>query len=355
MGRPSCAAVHELFHFYRQVALEELNCFAHQLGHRAYPAAGHQFIEVLPLLVRDADGDDRAVTVFTFASHIELLELLRHRLDLAGSKDRPVLADVDVPNVAAAAFPQAALHPVLQGGVDLLVREAQLLQHRQGELDHDRRTADQRDSVLGTRRRLLQDGGDEADPAVPLRAVAPRIDRLDEIDVTSLLPLLEFPLVDQIALSPGAVDDGDVAELVPLVERIPDQGPQGGEGDTAGHEHQVPAVEILDGEGVPVGAPYSDAVPDFEPSKGFGHFSHSAEAALDMAGAGRGRGDAEGRFAGAERRVLGKLPGAEGELLPYLLILEHQAEGPDIRGLVDDLLDGGQVRLIDILVRYAYI
>ncbi len=145
-------------------------------------------------------------------------ELLRHSLDLGGSKDRAVLADIDIAHIAAAAFAQAAFHPVFQGCVDLLVGEAELLQHRQGELDHDRRAADQGDGVLRTRRRFFQDGRHEADLAVPVRTVTARIDGLHQADIAPLLPLLELPLVDQIAFRPGAIDDGDVAELVPLVK-----------------------------------------------------------------------------------------------------------------------------------------
>src|SRR5512137_879641 len=57
-------------------------------------------------------------------------KLLGHGLDLGGGEDRAVLADVAVADVAPAALAQAALHPVLQGGVDRLVAEAELLQDR---------------------------------------------------------------------------------------------------------------------------------------------------------------------------------------------------------------------------------
>src|SRR6185369_1790257 len=86
----------------------------------------------------------------------KISELHRHGFYLCCGKDRAVLADIDITHIAAAAFSQAALHPVLQRGVDLFVAEAELLQHRQGELDHDRRPADERDRVLRFWRRLFE-------------------------------------------------------------------------------------------------------------------------------------------------------------------------------------------------------
>jgi len=130
-------------------------------------------------------------------------ELHRHGLDLFGGKDRTVLADVDIAHVAAAALAQAALHPVLQRGVDLIVGEAELLQHRQGELDHDRRAADKGDGVFGTGGGFFQDGRHEADPAVPLGAVAPRIHGLHEAHIGTFLPRLQAARVDQGGLGAG--------------------------------------------------------------------------------------------------------------------------------------------------------
>src|SRR6266571_989386 len=281
---------------------------------------------------------------------VAISKLHRHRLDLLGGKDRAILADVDVADVAAAALAQAALHPVLQRRVDLFVRKAELFQHRQGELDHDRRPADQGDGVFGRRGRFFENGRHETDLAVPFGAVAPRIDGLYQAHIPPLLPLPQLPFVDQISLRPGAVDDRDVAELVAQVQAVPDQGSQGRQGDAPGDEDQILAVELFHRVGVAVGASDPHGVADFQAAQLLGHPADGTETALDVSFPGRGRGDAEGGLSGSEGGVFGELAGTEGKVLPDLSILEDQLEGAYVRSLVDDLRDGSQVGEVDVLV-----
>ena len=75
-------------------------------------------------------------------------ELGRELLHLGGGEDGPVLADVHGPDIAAAALAEPALHAVLERGEDGVVGEAQLLQHRQRELDHHGRAADDGHGVV---------------------------------------------------------------------------------------------------------------------------------------------------------------------------------------------------------------
>lgn len=56
------------------------------------------------------------------AFHCEL-KLHRHCFDLLGCKNRSIFADVDVTHVTAAALAQAALHAVLQSGINPLIVE----------------------------------------------------------------------------------------------------------------------------------------------------------------------------------------------------------------------------------------
>jgi hypothetical protein len=50
---------------------------------------------------------------------------LRQFVELGQRENRAVLADVFFPHVAAAAFPDPALHPHLQRGDDVLLRKAE--------------------------------------------------------------------------------------------------------------------------------------------------------------------------------------------------------------------------------------
>ena len=79
-----------------------------------------------------------------------------------------------------------------------------------------------------------------------------------------------------------------------------------------------------------------------------------AEAALDVPLPGGGGGDAEGGLAGAEGGVLGELPGPEAETLPHRLVLEDQPETPDVRSLVGDGGNGGELGEVDVLVVIAH-
>jgi hypothetical protein len=228
----------------------------------------------------------------------EPCSVLRRQLrELRHGKDGAVLADVDRADVAAAALADAALHPILQRGVDLVRREAQLREHGHGELDHDRRAADDGDGVLGGGGDLLEDGRHEPHVAFPVGRLAAGVDRGVEVDVRASVPLGQFLLVDQVGDGAGAVDDGDVVVLVAQVEAIPYDAAHGRQGDAAGDEQQLPAAPLLDREHVSVGATEADEVALVAVGERRRHATHLAERALDVAPARRRRGDAEGRLA----------------------------------------------------------
>ena len=173
------------------------------------------------------------------ALHINRL----HLVQLLERKHRAVPADVLAADVAPAALAHAALHPVLQRGVDVGRRKAQLREDRQRELDHDRRAADQGHApsaltgpvssrTVGTKPTLpFQSGVSPPGSTVVTRR-------------TSLAagPLGQFVLVDQVGHGAGAVEDRDVAELAAAVQDVPDDAPQRRQGDAAGDEDDVLAL-----------------------------------------------------------------------------------------------------------------
>ena len=102
------------------------------------------------------------------------------------------------------------------------------------------------------------------------------------------------------------------------------------------------------GNAVAVGAAEAHGVADVHLAQRRRHLADGLEAALDEALA-RGRaGDAEGALAGAEDAVLAELAGLEVEGLAQGLVLELEAQGARVERLVDDLGDGGELRLVDV-------
>ena len=92
--------------------------------------------------------------------------------------------------------------------------KSQLLDHRQGELYHDRRPADGHQRVLGTGGHFLEHGGDEPFSSRPVGIAL--IDCDDRFHVVTRLPRLEFLLVQELSRTSCAVDDGDLAELAAI-------------------------------------------------------------------------------------------------------------------------------------------
>jgi len=70
-----------------------------------------------------------------------LLLVARQLLQLLQREDRPVLTDVLVAQVAAAAQADPALHPRFQGRDDVFLGELQFRESLENELDHDGRSA----------------------------------------------------------------------------------------------------------------------------------------------------------------------------------------------------------------------
>src|SRR3990170_1355654 len=126
------------------------------------------------------------------------LEIVIHPFYFSGRVYRPFLADIDIAHIAPAAFAHAALHPVLQRGVNAALVEAEFQQGVEDELDHYRRAAGDGDRVLGLGRGLFQDRGHEAYLALPVVRLSARVDRLDEGHIPPVFPVLQFFLVYEV-------------------------------------------------------------------------------------------------------------------------------------------------------------
>ena len=275
-------------------------------------------------------------------------------VELFQSVHRAVLADVAAAGVAPPALAQPALHAVLQGGVDALRGEAQPGQHRQGQLDHDGRAADQGHAVRGAGRQLLEHVGDEAHLAGPVRSLAARVHGADQVHVGPGLPLLELVLVDQVGDGAGAVDDVDVLEPVAQVQAVPDDAAQGRQGDAAGDEQEVLAFPVRDREDVAVGAAEADDVAHLLVRQGRGDPPHFPEGAFDVALAGGAGGDAEGALAFAEGAVEAELAGLEVEGLGRGVVHEFQPEGAHAGRLLGDPGDPHEVGEVDVRVGHGH-
>ena len=81
-----------------------------------------------------------------------------------------------------------------------------------------------------------------------------------------------------------------------------------------------------------------------------GQFAHAHDAELQIVHT-RWRGvDNEGGLANTKNRELPDLPGAEGEVLHLLFVVEHDPEGLDVVRLLNRLDNGGHIREIRISV-----
>ena len=159
-------------------------------------------------------------------------------------------------------LPDAALHPVLEGRVDLRWREAELLEDRHRVLDHDRRAADEGEPVLRRRARTVRARSARSRSSPSSRAFRRRDRPWSPARRRSAPPTrLQLVLVDEVRHGARAVDDPHLAELLARVEDVPDQAAQRRQGDAADDEQQVLAVELLQREGVAVRAAEADDVP----------------------------------------------------------------------------------------------
>ena len=155
-------------------------------------------------------------------------------VQLVQAEHGTVLADVLGADVAAATFADSAFHPQLQGGVNLVSGKAHLLQAGQNELDHNRRTADQRRPVH-VEAHFLQIVRHEAHVAVP--ALLGPVNGQMDVGVRGLGPdLFNLPALYQIVGGPGAVEDIHGPVVFPVVQDVVDDGPQGRQADAAGDE-----------------------------------------------------------------------------------------------------------------------
>src|SRR5208337_2978953 len=100
----------------------------------------------------------------------------------------------------------------------------------------------------------------------------------------------------------GAVDDGDIAESLGILQGIPDGAADGGHGDSAADEDEVFPLPLLHGVAVAVRAAEADRIPFVNLPQRLGHLSRLAEAELEEIVPVRARADVEGRLARPEGR-----------------------------------------------------
>ena len=114
-------------------------------------------------------------------------------------KHRAVLAHVQLADVAATAFADAAFHPIFERRVDPVVGKPELFEHRKREFNHYRRSANDCDRIVARRSDLFEHGRYEAHAAFPVGSLAARIDRRAEADVRTRRPFVQFVFIDQVA------------------------------------------------------------------------------------------------------------------------------------------------------------
>jgi hypothetical protein len=67
------------------------------------------------------------------------------------TEDRAIFADVEMADIAATTFANAAFHPSFEGRINPFNRKSKGHQLRERELDHDGRAADHGVGVIGRR------------------------------------------------------------------------------------------------------------------------------------------------------------------------------------------------------------
>ena len=87
---------------------------------------------------------------------------------LVVAEDRAVFADIEMSDIAAAAFPNTAFHSFFERREDPLVRKSKGREFREGELDHDRGTTDDGIGVFRRGRSFLQNIWHQANLSLPV-------------------------------------------------------------------------------------------------------------------------------------------------------------------------------------------
>ena len=139
-----------------------------------------------------------------------------------------------------------------------------------------------------------------------------------------------------------------VAEVLAVLQRVPDGAADRRHGDAAADEDQVLALPLFHRIAVAVGAAKADGVALVDVPQGLGDAARSAEAELDEVRPVGAGADVEGRLAGAERREDAELTHAEGKVPGAFLVAEANAHRFYVGRLLPHLDDFHQVGLIDV-------
>ena len=137
------------------------------------------------------------------------LQFRRQFLELGHGEHRAVHADIVAADVAAATDADTALHALFQRGHDVLGLEAQFFQGLQGELDHDRRTAEHGHAVVRAGVQLGQHVGDQTHLVRP--AFVGIVDAERAIQVGVGQPALQLVAEGHVARRTGAVQQAHLA------------------------------------------------------------------------------------------------------------------------------------------------
>ena len=115
-----------------------------------------------------------------------------------------------------AADADAALHVPFQGGEDVVIGKAHAGELGQDEADHQRWPAEQGRGAAKVRADLAEQGGDQADMAVPANSGG--VDGQQAVDGFFILPALQVRLEGDVLGRTAAVEQGDGAEVALVVQ-----------------------------------------------------------------------------------------------------------------------------------------
>ena len=177
------------------------------------------------------------------------------------AEDRAVLADEERPPLAVAAQADAAFHVALHGHEDLLRLQAVAHEFLHREAHHDAGAADQGHGAG----RIEPGPGDELghhpDVAPPVGVGGVHGDVDPEVETAA--PALQLPAVEQVLGGAGPVDQLDVAEFAPVLQKVIQGRPQGRQPQAPGDDQDVVARHSATGQGAPKGPRTPSTSPRF--------------------------------------------------------------------------------------------
>ena len=170
---------------------------------------------------------------------------------------RSFQTDVGLVDLAVAAFANGAGHLPLEGHLDLVLRRALLQALQGGKVHHHRGTHDGHVVVLEVGKGDLADvGGNHAGLKAGGGGVVQGADGM-ELPLEFLQLLGEEDAVDILE----ARDEVHRPDLVGVVIEVVEGDLYRGHAGAAADDHQILALEVVDGEGLAVGAPHEEHIP----------------------------------------------------------------------------------------------